>query len=804
MTVWRDLRYGMRLLAQAPGFTALAVLVLALGIGATSTVFSLVDATLLRPLPFRAPHELVMLWEAPPGYAYNRVAPLNFADWSEQNRTFTSMTAVAGGGRTLTLPDGTPERIDGQAVTASFFDVLGIPPVAGRTFVPADAVPGAHVAIISEQLWRSHFGGDPTAIGRAVPMDGEPVTIVGVMPATFQVLFPADLWTVYAPTRGPEQRQMHYLQVVGRLKPGMTRGQANADMAGIAAHIAAISPATNKGWGVTIEPLRDALVGSDLRTTSLVLGGIVGFVLLMACANVANLLLARGVGRTREIAVRAAIGGGRGRILRQLVTESLLLAVIGGVAGLALSAAAIRLAPSFMPAGTLPPGIALALDLRVAAFAVLLTLCTGVVSGLAPAWHASQVPLSEALATGRSSASRRTRLVRSSLAVVEVGVAVVLLAGAGLLIRTLVALDDVDSGASAHNVLTMTVALPDSRYPTSERTLQFYDAAELEIAALPGVRSVSFGGSLPLDGWDIGQGFTVIGDPAPDPANLPAAHYQITGTRFFETLGIPLVKGRAFQSADTASSPQVCIVSEAFVRRYARGRDPLQLRVQVDAMGPKGPTPVVRQIVGVARQVREMPGAESTDVQIYVPLAQNAWYWSSLVVQTAGAPALALGSVKSAIGRVDKAQAVMHVRTIDEVASEATSRPRFRAQLVGVLATVAMLLAAVGIAGVLAFSVQQRTRELGIRMALGARALDILRLVLGDGLRLTSIGVLAGLAGAAALSRFLESLLFGVKTLDTFTFVAAPLVFALAALIACGAPALRAARGEPATALRHE
>ena len=555
---------------------------------------------------------------------------------------------------------------------------------------------------------------------------------------------------------------------------------------------------------IRVETFTERSVGGAARPMFYTVMGAVVFVLLIACANVASLLLSRSAYRAREIAMRAALGGRRGRILRQLVTESLLLAAVGGVAGLALSAAAIRLAPSFMPAGTLPPGIALALDLRVAAFAVLLTLCTGVVSGLAPAWHASQVPLSEALATGRSSASLRTRLVRSSLAVVEVAVAVVLLAGAGLLIRTLAALDEVDSGASAHDVLSMIVALPDSRYPTPERALQFYDAAERQIAAIPGVRSASFGGSLPLDGWDIGQGFTVIGDPAPDAANLPAAHYQITGTRFFETLGIPLVKGRAFQSSDTASSPQVCIVSEAFVRRYARGRDPLQLRVQVDAMGPKGPTPVVRQIVGVARQVREMPGEESSEPQIYVPLAQNAWYWSTLVVQTSGAPAQALGAVKSAIGRVDKAQAVMRVRTIDEVASEATSRPRFRAQLVGVLATVAMMLAAVGIAGVLAFSVQQRTRELGIRMALGARALDILRLVVGDGLRLTVIGSLAGLAGAAALSRFLESLLFGVKTLDLFTFVAAPIVFGLAALIACGAPALRAASAEPAAALRHE
>ena len=803
MTLWRDIRYGVRLLAQAPGFTALAVLVLAVGIGATSTIFSLIDATLLRPLPYRAPHELVMLWEAPPDYAHNRVAPLNFADWSEQNRTFTSMTAIAGGGRTLTLPDGTPERIDGQAVTTSFFDVLGVPPLAGRTFVAGDATPGSQVALISER-WRSHFGGDAAVIGRAVPMDGEPVTIVGVMPASFQILFPADLWTLYVPGRGPEQRQMHYLQVIGRLKPGVTKTQAEADMAGIASHIAAISPATNKGWGITIDPLRESLVGDDLKSTSFVLGGIVGFVLLMACANVANLLLARGVGRAREIAVRAALGSGRGRILRQLVTESLLLASIGGAAGLALSAAAIRLAPSFMPKGTLPPGIALTLDWRVASFGLLLTIGTGVVFGLAPAWHASEVPLSAALATGRSSASRRTRLLRSSLAVIEVAVAVVLLAGAGLLIRTLVALDAVDSGATAHSVLTMIVALPDSRYPTSARALQFYEAVEREIATLPGVRSVSFGGSLPLDGWDIGQGFSVIGDPAPDPANQPAAHYQITGPRFFETLGIPLVEGRAFGASDTASSTPVCIVSEAFVRRYARGRDPLQLHVQVDAMGPKGPTPVVRQIVGVAKQIREMPDEESREVQIYVPLAQNAWYWSTLAVQTAGDPVTSLKTVKAAIGRIDKAQAVMRVRTIDEIAAEATSRPRFRAQLVGVLATLAMLLAVIGIAGVLAFSVQQRTRELGIRMALGARAADILRLVLGDGLRLTGVGVIAGLVGAAALSRFLESLLFGVKTLDAFTFVVAPAIFVLAALIACGAPALRAARAEPSTALRHE
>jgi putative ABC transport system permease protein len=711
---------------------------------------------------------------------------------------------VAGGAKTLTRPDGTPERIAGQAVTTAFFEVVGVPPIAGRTFVSGDGGAGANVAVISERLWHSHFGGDPRLVGRTVPLDGEAFTIVGVMPASFQILFPADLWLVFKPERGAEQRQMHYLQVVGRLRPGVTMQQANADMAGIAAHIAVIAPATNKGWGVTIQPLREALVGADLKTTSLVLGGIVGFVLLMACANVANLLLARGVGRTREIAVRAALGGGRARILRQLVTESLLLAGLGGAVGLALSAALIRIAPALMPDGTLPPGITLALDLRVAMFAAALTILTGVLFGLAPAWHASDVSLLAALSSSRGSASRRTKRLRSTLAVVEVAVAVVLLAGAGLLVRTLIALDAVETGASAHNVLTMTVLLPHSRYPDQERAAQFFVAAEREISAVPSVRTMAFGGSLPLDGWDIGQAFEIIGDPVPDPAQRPGAHYQITGTRFFETLGIPILQGRAFTAADAASAPQVCIVSDAFVRRYARGRDPLRLQLRVDAMGPTGPTPVVRQIVGVARQVREFAGEESNEPQVYVPLAQNPWYWSTLSVQTTGAPEAVLPMVKSAILRVDKALPVSQVRTIDEVAAEATSRPRFRAQLVTVLASLAMLLAAVGISGVLAFSVQQRTRELGIRMALGARAIDVLRLVLADGLRLTAIGLLVGLAGAAALSRFLESLLFGVKTLDAVTFFAAPALFAAAALVACGAPALRAARAEPAAALRHE
>ena len=804
MTVWRDLRYGVRLLRRAPGFTFLASLVLALGIGATTTIFSLLDAALFRPLPFRDPAALVMLWEAPPGYAYNRVAPLNFVDWSEQNHTFAGMAAVSGAFKTLLRKDASPERLTGQAVTASFFDVLGVPPLAGRTFVPADAQEGARVVVLSERFWRSHFGANPGVIGRTVSLDGDPFTIAGVMPARFQILYDSDIWVVFRPERGPEQRGMHYLQVIGRIRPGVSAAQAGADMDRIASNIARIAPATNKGWGVTIQPLREALVGHDLRTTSLIFGGIVGLMLLLAAANVANLLLARGVGRAREIAVRAALGGNRGRLLQQLLVESLLLAGMGGVLGLLLSAAVVQAAPVLLPSDLLPAGITLALDGRVMLFATGVTIGTGLLFGLAPAWSITDVSLSRALSSGSRGSTRRSRALRTTLAMAEVAIAIVLLTGAGLLVRTLLSLDGVDSGAEAHDVLTMTVMLPNARYTSQERALAFYQAATRELAALPGMRAVAFGGSLPLDGWDIGQGFTVIGDPPVDEARRPAAHYQITGTGFFDALGIPILSGRSFSGSDTGHSLPVCIVSEGFVRRYARGRDPLTLQVRVQAMSPEGPTPVTRQVVGVARQIRETPGEDEQAAQIYVPLAQNPWYFSSLSVRTAGPPLALLPAVKAAIGRVDPSLAVAQVRTIDEIAAQATAGPRFRARLMSAFAALALLVAAVGIAGVLAFSIEQRTRELGVRMALGARTVDILRLVLSDGLRITVVGALVGLAGAAALSRLVSSLLYGVTALDPVTFVAAPAALLAAAATACALPALRAARIDAAVAMRDE
>ena len=566
-----------------------------------------------------------------------------------------------------------------------------------------------------------------------------------------------------------------------------------------------ISPESNKGWGVTIEPLRGAIVGPELRTTSMILAGVVGFVLLMACANVANLLLARGLGRSREIAVRAALGGSRSRIIQQLLIESVLLAAIGGAGGLALAWVIVGAAPALMPPDTLPQAIVLAFDARVTMAAAVLTLGTSLLFGLVPAWQTSGVPLVEMASGGVRGATRRAGGLRAALVTGEVAAAVLLLAGAGLLVRTLIALNGIDPGFHAEHVLTLQTGLPLNRFGTTEKLLTFYQAAEREVSAIPGVKSASFGGSLPLDGWDIGQGFAIAGDPPVEPSRMPAAHYQIVGAAYFKTLGIDVLRGRAFDDHDTVGAQPVCIVNEEFVRRYLNGREPLGIVVGVQDMAMTGlSTLVPRAIVGVSRQVVVEAGEKERAVEIYVPILQNPWFSASLSVQAAGDPLSVLPAVKAAIARVDKAQPLTRIRTMEEVAAEATAQPRFRAELVGLFAVLALLLAAVGIFGVLAFSVGQRAREFGIRLALGARSADVLRLVLGGALKMTAAGVAIGLVAAAMLTRLLETLLFAVQPIDPVTFGGTAAVLSATALIACALPAWRATRVDPAVTLRQE
>ena len=799
-----DVRYALRSLWKARGFSSLAVLVLAVGIGATSAIFSLIDGTLIRPLPFADPDRLLMLWEHPPGYARNRVSPLNFQDWAEQNHAFSAMAAVAGGGRTLTNSSGAAERVPGQAVTTAFFDVLGIAPLAGRTFVPDDMAAQQAVVVIGERFWRSHLAGDPAAVGKLLRLDGQPFTVIGIVPASFQILFPADLWTPFTLRRTPEQRRQHYLQVIARLRPGVTIDQARSDMALVADGIARIAPDTNKNWTVTIEPLRDAIVGGEVRSTSMVLGGVVLFVLLMACANVANLLLARGIGRAREIAVRAALGASRRQIARLLVCESLVLATLGGVAGTMLSWAALTAAPSLIPPGLIPEGIVLSFDARVTVFAAVLTGLTGILFGLAPAWQAMRRAPGEALAIGGRGAAGGAGRLRAALAAAEVAGAVLLLAGAGLLVRTLASMNAQDPGYHADSVLTMSVALPFNRYPDQSGVLNFFRRADAALAAIPGVRSVGFVDNLPLDGWDIGQPVEVVGDPPSESASRRSAHYQITSPRYFETMGIRLASGRAFTDRDIATAPPVCIVNEEFVRRFLNRREPVGAFVKVPNMAPGQAPTIAREIVGVIRQVAIGAGETERAVEIYVPMEQNVWYDSAVALKTAGAPATYAAAARAAIASVDKDQPVTRVRAMEEVAAEATSRPRFRATLVGTFALLALALAAVGVFGVMTFSVRERTREFGVRIALGASRADIMNLVVGTGLKIAGAGALLGLAAAALLTRTLASLLFGVTPLDPITFLAAPGVLVATALVASVLPALRAVRVDPAVTLRQE
>ena len=802
-----DVTFAIRQLKRSPAFTTVAVLTLALGIGANSAIFALADAALLRPLPYPDPHRLVALWEAEEGRSRDGVNPLEFVDWTERNRTFDSMAAYLAAGRTMTGPDGIAELIPSQAVTPRFFDVFRVRPILGRTFQQADWVPRG-VVVLAEGFWRSRFGADPALIGKAIRLEGQPTTVIGVVPDDFRFdrgLGGANpqLWTVLdvPQERGPGERYAHYFNVVGRLRPDTTLDAARADLASVAAAIARESPATNKGHGVTIEPLRERLVGGELRLTSLLLLAVVGFVLLMCCANVANLVLARASARTRELAVRSALGAGRGRVVRQLLTESLVLAGLGALLGAGIGVAILEAAPAAVPPGLLPTTVPLSFDARVAAFCAATALAVAVGFGLLPARQATGQSLVQAVGAGAQPSASRNSRVRSLIATTEVAVAVLLLCGAGLLLRTLLTLGNVDPGHQARNVVTLIAGPGMTNDQNAMR--RYYDAVEREVRSIPGVRTTAWGGALPFGGMWYGMSFQIEGDEPRTPAERENAGYQMVSATYFRTLGIPILAGRDFTSGDTAGSVEVCIVNEAFVRRYLSGRDPMRTRVSVNAMAQS--QPVLREIVGVVRQVKERPGEIEDRPHIYVPIAQSPWWSASLVVQTDQAPATALApDIRAAVARINPDGAVAAVRTLDDIEREATATPRFRAALVGTFAGLALILAMVGVFGVLAYSVQQRWREFGVRIALGASRGVVLRLVAAGAVRLVGVGAAIGLAAAAALGQLISSFLFGVEPLDLVTYASVAIVIATTAVVATAAPALRATRVDPAVTFRAE
>jgi putative ABC transport system permease protein len=806
----QDSSFALRQLRKAPAFTLVAAATLALGIGANSAIFALVDATLLRPLPYAAPERLVTIWETSAATPRGFASPPNMIDWETRGRTFEKIAGYipSMGSMVMAGNDGNALTVSRQWVSAGIFDVLGVEPIAGRTFTAEDEQQRANVVVLSEGLWETRFNRDPGLVGQEIRLDGELWRVTGIMPKSFEILGRTSMWAI-RPFAGmpPRARAAYMLQAVGRLKPGVGAEAAQADLAAVAGGLAREYPDFNKGRTVTVEPLRDTMIGSDLKTTSMLFLGVVGFVLLICCGNVANLLLVRATGRTRELAVRSALGAGRRRIVRQLLTESLVLSLIGGALGVAIGAAILRVAPMMIPEGLLPATVALSFDMRVVAFCATASLLIGVLFGIAPAWHAMSFSSPEVMGSDSRTTTGGGGRLRNLFVVGEVAMSVLLLFGAGLLLRTLIAVSSYDRGYRAGSVLTMLVDPLGSAYPTPEKLQQFFDQVEAEVRAVPGVADVGWSTALPLGESIFGEypfQYEIVGDAPLDAARKPTTAFQIVSPTYFSTLELPIVAGRAFDSRDARGNPRAVIVNEAFARSLG-GRNPIGLQVSFKAVNAPNDKPNIAEIVGVARQVKFRPDESRDYVQMYVPLAQDPVDDVLMLVRSKTGRADALTpAVRAAISRIDKEQlvSVAEITTLEDVEWAATGRHRFRAVLVASFAALAVLLAMVGVFGVLAYSVQQRMRDFGVRRALGATTGDVMRLVIGNAARLIGVGIVIGLVLAAASSRLITTMLFGVQPLDVATFASVAIVLAITAALAIAGPAWRAARIDPAAVLR--
>jgi putative ABC transport system permease protein len=807
-TLLQDLRYGVRTLAKTPGFSAIAVLTLALGIGANSAIFSVVNAVLLAPLPFDEPERLVMVGEYDTSEAEgdSNMSYLNFVDFREQNRTFDDIAAYNRAGFSVTIGEE-PERVEGALVSWTLFQTLQVQPIAGRAFLPEEDKKGAPpVVVISHGLWQRRFGGDPGVVGRALVVEGKQATVVGVMPAGFQFPVgtdPADMWAPLATNSlFADSRGAHFLDAVGRLERGVTVDQAKADLDAISAALEQQYPDSNIGYRSRVVPLHEALVG-DVRAALLVLLGAVGFVLLIACVNVANLLLARALSRQKEIAIRSALGASRWRVARQLLTESLLLALVGGALGLAVAAWGAD-ALAALVADEIPRAAEIGLDGRVVGFTFGVAALTGVVFGLAPALRLARADLNETLKDGSRATTEGVRhnRVRSALVVAEVVFSVVLLAGAGLMIRSLVGLLSVDTGFTARNVVTMDLTVPEAAFeddPFFAGT--FYRQALDRIASIPGIRSAAVTSTLPLSGNAIGIGYFIEGKTPTAEGERPSAPYDAVSPGYFRTMGIPVLRGRDFTPQDTKEGQPVIIISEALARRYWSDEDPVGKRMTIGYSAGEG-QPASREIVGVVGNIKHQGLEHGADVAMYTPFAQTPWPFGTVVVAAEADPAGVVAAIRKEVMAVNRSQAVFNIRPMSEVVSRSVSEPRLYMALLAAFAGLALLLTAVGIYGVMAYSVSRRTHEIGIRMALGARPGDVLRLVVRQGMGLVLAGVAVGLVAAVAATKSMESLLFGVSAGDPLTLASVALLLVLVAFLAVLVPARRAAGLDPMIALR--
>jgi putative ABC transport system permease protein len=801
----QDVIYALRGLRRNPAFAATAIASLALGIGAGVAIFTVADNLLLRPLPYREPDRLVMVWEynsrfSRTPYPYNVVSPANFRDWKAQDTVFENMAAV-GDGRTVLQDGARAEEVGIEYVTFDMLPMLGVQPWRGRFFTREEDLPRApDVAILSYRCWQSWFAGDEGVIGRKIQFGGRPATVVGVMPPGFYFRNrDTDLWSTIGldPARDYRKSSGRYLDCVARLRPGVSFDAAQTQMTTLAKRIEAANPVFDKNWTVNLETLRDSTL-RGVKTSMYVLLGAVGLLLAVACANVANLLLARHTARIREMSVRAAIGAGRWRVVRQLVTESLVLGLSGGLLGLALARWAVAGLLALAPRD-LARNAAIAVDLRIVLFAVGLSLLTGLIFGIAPAFAASRTDVLTGLRDGARGNAGGHRRIRSGLAAAEVALSLALLAGAGLLFRTLVGLQAVDPGLDARNVLTFRVSLPGARYREPAQRLQFFTRALDEIRALPGVHSASAINYLPFHGMSAGTSVAIAGRPPARPGEELSARIRTVMPGYFQSIGIPIRKGRDFNNSDNSlDAPYRFIVNEAFVRSYFPGEEPIghSIKANMQDQNPFG------EIVGVVGDVKEGSVDHEPSPTVYYNEAHMLAGWMTFVLRVSGDPLQLAEPARRVIRGIDAAQPVADVQPMENIVRETFARQRFSAILLIGFSLVALALAAVGIYGVLAYSVTERTREIGVRMALGADATRVIAMVLASGARVVAAGTAAGLLGAFALTGLLKTMLFGVNTHDAATFVAAPLGLAAVAMLAAYVPARRASRVAPADALR--
>lgn len=811
-----DIRYSIRSLLKRPGFVSIAVITLALGIGANTAIFSVINAVVLRPLPYADPDRLVMVWETVAGNDRRSVAPGNYVDWRDQNKTFAGMSAAFNGNFNLT-GDGEPERIDGATITSTLMDVLGVPAQLGRTFQPDDDSSGGQsVVLISDGLWKRRFGADQNIVGRSITIDEAPYTVIGVMPSGFQFPAKSDLWmlgrdrnavSLSLISQFPEndwthERDAHFLRVVGRLRAGASLSQAQSDIAGIARRAEQEFPKTNAGLGSMVVSLHTQVVG-QVQSLLFILLGAVAFVLLIACTNVANLLLARSVNREREMAIRVAVGAGRWRLVRQLLTESFMLSLAGGLAGLLLSTWVVALFIKLSP-GDIPRLDEATVDFRLLSFTFVISLVTGIGFGLLPAFHGTRVSLSRSLKEGGKVTSgllhRRTRNI---LIASEIALAQILLVGAGLLILSYVRASQINPGFNPQGVLSAKIAPSAKKYPNPKAKAAFYSIVLDRLSKVPGARSVGMVMNLPLSGASMNRGFQAEGRPEPKPDENVTMDYQVVSEDYFQTLEVPMIRGRAFTKADTDTSQRVIVINQAMAQRYWPNEDPVGRRI---AIGESSKDTSWRTIVGVVGDMRHASLSEPPVPTAFTVYTQDleSWPRMAFAVKTDGDPAALTSAVRGALISIDPSQPIYAIEPMEKLVNDSIAPRRFVMSLIGLLAFVALALSAVGVYGVISISVSERTQEMGIRMALGARKGDVLALVLVQSARIAVLGIAAGLLGAFALTRLLSKLLFEVSPTDPITFAAVAVLLGLVAFVACYIPARRATKVDPLVALRYE